>query len=151
MGAPRNRQPWVLGTLAATVGALWLAACDAPAPRTGTPTAGGGCLNPQPLPPCNGAENSSGAGSSSSGAGSNSSGGSSDQKTGSNDAGVFDSGSSAGQTTESSDAGVFDAELPPREADASAEAAPEGGTGCLTCSGADSGDAAPADGSLDAP
>jgi hypothetical protein len=70
----------------------------------------------------------------------------------SNDGGVFDGG------TASNDGGALDAGSPSREADAStdaapegADAAPEGGIGCLLCGGVDSGDAAPADGSLDAP
>jgi hypothetical protein len=147
MGAPRKRKRWVLGALAATVGALWMAACDVPVSRTGTPSPGTDCLNPHPLPPENCAENSS---SSSSGGGSSISGSSSS------------GGVSSGRPTE--DGGVFDAES--HEAGASADAAPEGetpeggapeggtpdgGSDCPLCPGVDSGDAAPADGSLDAP
>lgn len=133
MGARRNRKPWVLGALAATVGALWIAACD---------------LNSQPLPPQYGSENSSGPNNPAS-----SDDGSTAKASGSSGMGpaTSSSGGGSGQTIESRDAAVSDAIPPPSEADASADAAPESGLACPSCSGNDSGDAAPADGSLDAP
>jgi hypothetical protein len=109
MGAPRNRKRWLLGALAATVGALWIAACDESG--TGTPSPGAHCLNPQPLPPENCEESPTPSSSGSGGEGSSS------------------GGSSSGQTAGSNDAGVFDAAPPPQEADASADAAPEDGSG----------------------
>jgi hypothetical protein len=127
MRAPRNRKRWLLGALAATVGALWIAACDESG--TGTPSPGAHCLNPQPLPPenCEESPTPSGSGggrSSSSGSGAGSSSSSSNGG-GSSSSG----GSSSGQTAGSNDAGVFDAAPPAQEADASADAAPEDGSG----------------------
>lgn len=116
MGLPRNRKRWVLGALAATVGALWIPACDAPVSRTGTP--GSDCLNPQPLPPnCDGYQSSSSGGGSNASPSSSSSGGASFT-------GSSSSGSSSGGVTKEPPSGDAGLPLP----DASADATPDGAT-----------------------